>query len=550
MKIISFTLAFLLIISGTAIADAEFLTPLALTDLHGNSTHLISNPQWSRDASYMLFSSIDATTIHNQKKWHYLVDIENRTYGEIDYGINEIDRGFIGTASWCPDASKIHFIASKILGINSGIQAVICTPDGKNLRAVGSTEKTSINKILNGLGNLVCRSNIAFSPDGKKISYEYSDRKNVNTLYTEDLDGRNVSKIREKAYFLAWCSADTILFTTSEGAIQLSGINGESIRAFIPQEGERYIFSSLSPDKKKIAFRTYGDDISAATGLCHISDLDATNTVSFSGADLEYFDDSAVPKIFGQWRPEHSEMLLCENGNLYILEGIAYDKRLIYSGNASNPQWFPDGKKILFIDKQSLLCSIDFDGTNLLHISEIGINNKFIWKDGRNKISIDPTGTHIAFSSALDQKGKTLKNEPSIDAVKFISAPVFLVNSNGTGLEQITHAKQGRHYFADGWSPDGNLLVISYFQYSGRKHGNKFLYSIDGTDISSGWEKVAISQMIGSGSMAEDGPFVLNETIAQKEKNADDTKQTPGFSLMELFVAMATVHMFGRRRNL
>ncbi|WP_269851292.1 TolB-like translocation protein [Methanosarcina horonobensis] len=66
-----------------------------------------------------------------------------------------------------------------------------------------------------------------------------------------------------------------------------------------------------------------------------------------------------------------------------------------------------------------------------------------------------------AFDSAA---GRMIENN---DIYKFdIAAPLFIINSNGSNLTQVTPAVKGRYDTCINWSPDGKQLTIGSTIYT------------------------------------------------------------------------------------
>jgi Tol biopolymer transport system component len=155
---------------------------------------------------------------------------------------------------------------------------------------------------------------------------------------------------------------------------------------------------------------------------------------------------------------------------------------------AVNPNWFPDGRRIVFLDALGAhggrLMVINADGTGLrsagvslggpfsvcfLSAAKIafihekldgsasaifvaglfghGVKRITTWGGYADKIDCSPDGKHIVFSKPeFGQDGK--------------SANVFAVRSDGTNLVQLTHEAGGTvNAGANSWSPDGKQIA-------------------------------------------------------------------------------------------
>lgn len=95
---------------------------------------------------------------------------------------------------------------------------------------------------------------------------------------------------------------------------------------------------------------------------------------------ISYYDGTEQRILTKEyWQPNGSCLLVNQNGNLYLVEGNENKKSLLYKGNASEPQWVPDGKKILFVEGKNKLYSINVDGTNLTFITSFGLTSSYFW---------------------------------------------------------------------------------------------------------------------------------------------------------------------------
>lgn len=554
----------LLLFAGVTNAEStsENITNISNTNsiklntlMHTDGGFSIFSPTWSADGKYLLFGSFKPISMAQSVNKHYLLDIENRTYGEIDYGITEKESNYISPSlGWVPCNHKIYFSVSKNGGPGEyGGNIVICNPDSTDMRALDSPNTTTLSDIISRLGKGITYYDLSFSPNCSKVSFSYEDPKNpFGNIWIENLDGTGALELQANAYRLVWSNSTTVMFQTIEGNIIITDCNGKNIRSLTsPNKGEEYLLLSMSPDRKKITTCSKSDDDEYQF---YVSNIDGSGLLNINSSYLEFFGSGPVQLEFGIWQPNGSTMLLNENGNLYVLEGSDNKRRLLYDGNATQPQWFPDGNKVLFIENENQIYSIDLDGTNLLHITNIGLTTHYIWDTyDINEVSISPSGKTIAFTSALGEDGKFIGHEPSIESRKFIRAPLFTINSDGTNLTQITPAVKGRHDFIGQWSPDSKMLTASTIQFVNDEtiFGNFYLVSLDNKNLADGWKEMPVSSITEKDTLVR-----LNKSSQASVKNIEDKEgsteqnshQSPSFRCTDLFVSLICVYLLKWRK--
>ena len=532
------------------------ISSLQLINLtHSENGFKIYSPKWSSDGRYLIFGSFNPISMAKSINKHYLLDFQNRTFGEIDYGITEEESNYMSPdICWIPSNNKTYFSVSKLGGRGEfGVNTIICNPDGTDIRSISSSGAITLSDVISNLGREIVYGDLTYSPDYKKLTFIYEDSENYfGNIWIENLDGTEAFELQANAYRLKWYNSTIVIFQSRDGNIIIKDYNGNNIRTLTsPNKGEEYELISISPDQKKIATgsRSENDEYQF-----YLSNIDGSDPLRIAQSNLEFFDYGPVQLEFGIWQPNGSIMLLNENGDLYVLEGNNNKKRLLYEGNATHPKWFPDGNKVLFTENENQLYSIDLDGTHLLHITDIGLTTHYIWETYDFKqASISPSGKTIAFTSALDTNGKIVDHEPSIESRKFIEAPLFTINSDGTNLTQITPAIKGRHDFVEGWSPDSKILTASAIQFKNDEtiFGSPYLISLDSTNLTDGWQEMPVSEILGNGNKVQ-----LNNSSQASVKNIEDEEvsqeqtppRSPAFQLTDLFVCIICVYLLKLRK--
>jgi len=282
----------------------------------------------------------------------------------------------------------------------------------------------SLDKFLN-LEKGVVTTSTAWSPDGSKVVFSWEKPEDcLAEVYLANGNGTNILELRSKAEKPSWNNSEEVFFVLQEGAVVLADYKGNVIRTFQPEnEGEECVSFSLSPDKEKIIVTSKVENGYFQT---YISDIDGSKLKKY----VSYASDTNSEESTVSWQPDGSLVVVNKKGNLYIQEGEEHEERLLYEGNTSNPLWFPDGKKILFVENENQLYSIDMDGTDLSFITNFGLTTSYFWSFfGASQFSISPSGNIIAFTSSLDPaNGKILENEPIPSTRQNIAAPLFIIN--------------------------------------------------------------------------------------------------------------------------
>ncbi|WP_269851293.1 TolB-like translocation protein [Methanosarcina horonobensis] len=261
---------------------------------------------------------------------HYLLDTNSHTFGEINYGINGSDTNGILQAKWIPSGDKVYFEVSRIDETNSGYCYIICNPDGTNLRCIG-TNYTDLSYILKNLGDIGYQKNLNWNPDSGKIVFEWEKPGNQSTgVYVVDGSGINAHELPSATYPQpTFYDSNRILIVTDEGTISLINNSGNLLQDFRPEnKNERYCAFSLSPDRKKIMFAA--GSLDSYNLHTYISNIDGSNLKG----NISYNENLWVNE---SWQPNGSLLLVNQNRNLYVVEGDENNKRLLYEGNASEP---------------------------------------------------------------------------------------------------------------------------------------------------------------------------------------------------------------------
>ena len=560
-----FVVIILLLVINIASANPKPESPnlnvTSLDDtLHLEKGFTTTSTAWSPDGQYLLVTCSNQVPYSKKIVKHYLLDMNSHTFGEINYGIEESDTNGILEANWVPSGDKIYFGVSKFAGsTDSGSCFVVCNPDGTDLRGVG-TNFTNLQSVMEDIGNIGRQRNLNWNSDSSKIAFEWQKPGNASTgVYIANKDGTNAHELSSATYPQpVWYDSDKIFIVKDDGNVELINESGDLILTFQPKNNnEKYWVFSLSPDSKKILL------VSGLPGSfdlqTYISNTDGSN-LKGDVSSYDGTDERILTREY--WQPGGSLLLVNQNNNLCIVEGDENDKSLLYEGNASKPQWFPDGKKILFVENKNKLYSIDVDGTNLTCITNLGLTSSHFWNlfwspiDKAKQFSISPSGNIIVFTSALyPDSGKLIENEPGPSKLQSITAPLFIVNSNGSNLTQVTPIIKGRHDIFREWGPDGKQLTIGSIVFSSDSDwdcGESSLIKLNVLNSSFIWKNNPVKEIIGGSKESStidknktDKPNSVNVSQSINTSQAVDTEQTskksPSFVFLQLFVCILGV---------
>jgi hypothetical protein len=115
----------------------------------------------------------------------------------------------------------------------------------------------------------------------------------------------------------------------------------------------------------------------------------------------------------------------------------------VYCGDPSGVTWSPNGYELAFSDEGP---GSDSTAIYVLNLKTEELHRVADWFYRQSAPSFSPDGSQIAF-------------ETIYNASEEIEAGIWVVNSNGTGLHQLTNEWQGE----PSWSPDGKQLAVSAF---------------------------------------------------------------------------------------
>lgn len=236
--------------------------------------------------------------------------------------------------------------------------------------------------------------------------------------------------------------------------------------------GEEFSVPYWSPNTSKIAF----------IGKQNIIYL--VDTRSGSAARI----DQIEPYTLLDWSPDSRFLSYVKNGRIVIYNIHSHSSHSILLEGASDAQWFPSGRQLLFAAPDSAgisqLYQINIDGTNkrqLTQNKEGPLHNVRLSPDGSFALYTSP-GVSISIISTVNlatgtttslEGGPQAKNyfpEWSPDSSFIAYSATDLVQNqyysliqvdNRTGLQKRTLAVSDCFSTPVSWSPDGNLIAYT-----------------------------------------------------------------------------------------
>jgi Tol biopolymer transport system component len=170
---------------------------------------------------------------------------------------------------------------------------------------------------------------------------------------------------------------------------------------------------------------------------------------------------------------------LIENVGIYIMNADGSGVRQLTQkvrpsrGEDSDPQWSPDGRRIVF-QRVNVRSARPADGVALWIID---------LASGREH-RVTPWELRAGDTPDWSPDGRRILFHSNVGGPEEISANLYTVRPNGTGLRQLTFAEGGTlQYLGSSYSPDGRKITVGRRPETGGTNADVMVMNADGTRI-------------------------------------------------------------------
>jgi len=276
------------------------------------------------------------------------------------------------------------------------------------------------------------------------------------------------------------------------GALFTVNRNGTALRQTTrPRKFVADIEPDWSPDGRLLVFQRI--DVNGCGTGCETDEIDAVssdgsrlirlaNDTSGKGCVRGGMSAGGVCRAVPSWSPDGKRIAFqCEvqpspddpgHSRICVMNADGSHVRELPQEPAtglsdSAPSWSPDGKQIAIgrgVRDQRAVFVMDADGNNARQVTP--------WSLRAGQPDWSPDGKRLVFYSNRDGPTK-------------VSANLYTIRADGTGLKQLTHARDGRvQYLSAAYSPDGEWIAFSRTRGVGAAgNADVFVMRTDGTGV-------------------------------------------------------------------
>nr|NQU89008.1 PD40 domain-containing protein [Bacteroidota bacterium] len=258
-------------------------------------------------------------------------------------------------------------------------------------------------------------------------------------------------------------------------------------------ENQKMIYADIglnhhnwSPDGSKMAAVGYigtGND----TWSIHVFDTDGTNLLRLTTASNVWDNDPA-------WSPNGERICFTRiypNQNyreeIWMMENLGSNQHWIGIEGAS-AKWSPDGTRLIYFSDKSgnyELYSCNIDGSDKQQLTNTSIGELTpVWSPDGSKIAftrvdedmrhdiciMDSNGQNMqCLTSESEYGGGAPKWSPDGLMIAFHSGPfegweIFIINVDGSDLQQVTNSPPGKTAINPDWKPDINTGIPEFIE--------------------------------------------------------------------------------------
>lgn len=170
---------------------------------------------------------------------------------------------------------------------------------------------------------------------------------------------------------------------------------------------------------------------------------------------------------------------LIENLGIYVMNADGSGVHQITQkeepalGEDSDPQWSPDGRTIVF-QRFNVRGSLPEDGVALWTVNPIN----------EREHRVTPWDLRAGDTPDWSPDGRRILFHSNVAGPSTVSANLYTIRPNGTGLEQLTFAQDGDpQYLGSSYSPDGTMITFGRRPATGGTNADVFVMRVDGTHI-------------------------------------------------------------------